>query len=351
MTDDAADLDVEVSEASPTSPPAREPVVFARAEVMRAIEAHGQQDLSSELGGILLGSAACSAEGTLVSIEAAIPAARTAASRASMTFTHDTWADINRRKDRDYPDKRIVGWYHTHPGFGLFLSEHDLFIHRSFFNQPWQVALVVDPRAGSSGFFVWSEGEIVGPRSPEIVGAAALSPNSMPPAGSPTSSAARALRPGVVLAWGMIAAVFLITVAVWASSSARNHTALVQALVSELGPLRVEVHALRKQVNRMAASIGDPADRAPSRVPQPQQGPASTTKPGAAPFVEADLYTVQPGDSLWRIARRQYGDGALWGAIAVANGLGRQGLEPGMKLVIPKPRAESHAKHRQQPGG
>jgi proteasome lid subunit RPN8/RPN11 len=59
------------------------------------------------------------------------------------------------------PDHQIVGWHHTHPGFGIFLSRHDEFFHRNFFSQPWQVALVVDPQRGELGFFQWLDGEIV----------------------------------------------------------------------------------------------------------------------------------------------------------------------------------------------
>jgi proteasome lid subunit RPN8/RPN11 len=50
----------------------------------------------------------------------------------------------------------MVGWYHTHPGFGIFLSGMDLFIHQNFFTQLWHVAFVLDPRARTSGFFTWN---------------------------------------------------------------------------------------------------------------------------------------------------------------------------------------------------
>lgn len=36
-------------------------------------------------------------------------------------------------------------------------------------------------------------------------------------------------------------------------------------------------------------------------------------------YVAADLYSVQPGDSLWKIAKVYYGDGRLWGRIYEAN--------------------------------
>ena len=50
----------------------------------------------------------------------------------------------------------MVGWYHTHPGVGIFLSGMDLFIHQNFFTQMWHVAYVLDPRARTSGFFCWN---------------------------------------------------------------------------------------------------------------------------------------------------------------------------------------------------
>ncbi len=63
-------------------------------------------------------------------------------------------------KDRDYPDERIVGWYHSHPGFGVFLSEHDTFIHKNFFSSPQQVAWVYDPHSDEEGCFGWKSGEL-----------------------------------------------------------------------------------------------------------------------------------------------------------------------------------------------
>src|SRR5208337_2037861 len=70
-----------------------------------------------------------------------------------VTFTADTWQHIQVLMDKQYPDLRIVGWYHTHPGHGVFLSEMDVFLHESFFGLPWQAALVYDPRSGEEGIF------------------------------------------------------------------------------------------------------------------------------------------------------------------------------------------------------
>ena len=63
-------------------------------------------------------------------------------------------------KDESYPNERIVGWYHSHPGFGVFLSEHDTFIHQNFFSSPDQVAWVYDPHTDEEGCFGWIDGEM-----------------------------------------------------------------------------------------------------------------------------------------------------------------------------------------------
>jgi proteasome lid subunit RPN8/RPN11 len=48
---------------------------------------------------------------------------------------------------------RIVGWWHSHPGFGCFLSGTDLHTQEFFFPESYQAALVVDPIKDEFQFF------------------------------------------------------------------------------------------------------------------------------------------------------------------------------------------------------
>jgi proteasome lid subunit RPN8/RPN11 len=125
-----------------------------------AIERHALRDTSVELGGIMLGHE-CVDDQTgepFVWVTESLEAKHYENTQASFTYTHDSWEEITRERDRLHPDLDIVGWYHTHPDFGIFLSGHDLFIHRNFFDQPLQVAYVVDPIRQTRGFFRWRDG-------------------------------------------------------------------------------------------------------------------------------------------------------------------------------------------------
>lgn len=53
----------------------------------------------------------------------------------------------------------IVGWYHSHPGHGLFLSQTDLDTHMEFFQfSPYALSLVVEPSTGEFGIWIYENG-------------------------------------------------------------------------------------------------------------------------------------------------------------------------------------------------
>ena len=114
-----------------------------------------------EVGGILVGNVYKDGDGPYLEITSAVIGEHTDNQGTQMTFTPDTWAQVAEIKDRLFPNEKIVGWYHTHPDFGIFLSDMDKFTHRQFFSPPWTTAFVVDPVQKSEGFFVWSGGETV----------------------------------------------------------------------------------------------------------------------------------------------------------------------------------------------
>jgi proteasome lid subunit RPN8/RPN11 len=131
-------------------------LIFVAQSAWDGLRQHALSRRDIEIGGVLLGTYALEGEQFYLEVNASFDARYTEESAASLTFTHRTWTDFNQRKAREYPESKIVGWYHTHPGYGIFMSSYDLFIQEHFFNQIGQVALVFDPVKDAAGFFYWN---------------------------------------------------------------------------------------------------------------------------------------------------------------------------------------------------
>jgi proteasome lid subunit RPN8/RPN11 len=76
-----------------------------------------------------------------------------------------SWRDVEMvRERRKKLNKAIIGWYHSHPNMGVFLSQTDLErTHFCLFNEPFQIALVVDPVRNLAGYFCRQNPEIMDP--------------------------------------------------------------------------------------------------------------------------------------------------------------------------------------------
>ena len=130
--------------------------IFVDLDVMRDMEAHSQTNTQVELGGVMLGRQRVDANGApFVVVQESLRAEHYHATKGSFTFTHDTWSEITRRRAEFHPDLEMVGWYHTHPGWNVFLSGMDTFICDNFFNRILDVALVIDPCNDDRGWFQW----------------------------------------------------------------------------------------------------------------------------------------------------------------------------------------------------
>lgn len=119
-------------------------------------------DLNNEQGGVLLGEICINKEGKkFILINDLIIAKHSNSSLSRLTFTHETWDYINEVREKDYPEKKILGWFHSHPGHTVFLSNFDMFIQENFFNMYYMVAYVFDPTINDRGFFLWRNDKIV----------------------------------------------------------------------------------------------------------------------------------------------------------------------------------------------
>ena len=170
--------DRDISQVDPAQYPARElsrirdlrgqgfQAVIARS-ALNDMHRHGRSQRDVEVCGVLVGNVYRDDNGPYLYVEANIKGDHAAGKTAQVTFTAETWNHINDEMERNHAGRKILGWYHTHPGFGIFLSEMDLFIQNNFFPEPWQVAYVYDPKSGEDGIFVWKQGQAT--RDPYLV--------------------------------------------------------------------------------------------------------------------------------------------------------------------------------------
>jgi proteasome lid subunit RPN8/RPN11 len=133
--------------------------VFLEPAVRDRIWQHARETLSIEICGILVGSWGKDNDGPFVIVSESIRGEAATSKFAEVTFTHETWAKINQEMDTKFAHLAIVGWYHTHPDFGVFLSDRDVFIQQHFFSGPGQIAYVIDPVRQTEGAFVWKQGK------------------------------------------------------------------------------------------------------------------------------------------------------------------------------------------------
>jgi proteasome lid subunit RPN8/RPN11 len=137
--------------------------ILINESAFRDAQAHALSSLDREVAGMLIGPPPeKQPDGRyVVHVSDIIIAKHTKMHGASVTYTPESWRYVTDKLHEHYPNEEavIVGWYHTHPGFGIFLSGMDLFIHQNFFTQKWHIALVLDPHARKSGFFCWDRGQ------------------------------------------------------------------------------------------------------------------------------------------------------------------------------------------------
>jgi len=122
---------------------------------------HAKESLNAEICGVLVGELFEDDAGPFVSVDAIVRGDSAREGSTHVTFTQDTWTKIHEEIDQNHRGKRIVGWYHSHPGFGVEFSEMDLFIQRNFFSGPGQIAFVTDPLGGDEAILANADGQIV----------------------------------------------------------------------------------------------------------------------------------------------------------------------------------------------
>ncbi|PKP54356.1 MAG: hypothetical protein CVT90_01690 [Candidatus Altiarchaeales archaeon HGW-Altiarchaeales-3] len=142
--------------------------VFFSKNCVSQMEEHVAEDKENERCGFLIGKV-YKISGELCTYAArAIPTKEKSSSPVNVVIDGESQVDwlsaleeYRKSKSTNYV---LVGWYHSHPFGGLcdgiFLSGRDMAIIESQLNQPYHVAVVLNPNGGSRGVFGWINGEI-----------------------------------------------------------------------------------------------------------------------------------------------------------------------------------------------
>ncbi|MBN1266531.1 MAG: Mov34/MPN/PAD-1 family protein [Anaerolineales bacterium] len=117
---------------------------------------HAGSSLDHEAGGWLVGQLRSDHKSRkrYMVVEGALPAPFTERGSAFLTFTQDSQVALHAEMEARYPGAVLLGWYHTHPRMGIFFSDYDAWLHSHFFQETWQVALVIEPVSRAGGFFI-----------------------------------------------------------------------------------------------------------------------------------------------------------------------------------------------------
>ncbi|PJB28572.1 hypothetical protein CO110_09215 [Candidatus Desantisbacteria bacterium CG_4_9_14_3_um_filter_40_11] len=127
--------------------------IFVDMAALIKVYRHAKSSSQKEVGGFLIGYPMLEKEKLFVQITDVTPAQHIQSTGEALSFSHQTWKMLDCQMSERFRDKYVLGWYHTHPGIGLFLSPYDTFIHNHFFSLFWQIALVIDPATENHMFF------------------------------------------------------------------------------------------------------------------------------------------------------------------------------------------------------
>lgn len=281
------------------------PRLVFREEVMLSLDQFAHLHSKGEQGGFLIGRKRNlnTAEKYEVIVERFVPIPqRDDASRLVINQEH-LRSVARMLRGGDEPEV-IVGWFHTHPGFGVFLSNFDKEQHLRFFSDPWQVAYVMDTQGNERAVYHSIDGEWF-----QLGGYYVLREMGANELGITEERANPWTR--VVLG----ALLFLFTL----GAGSYGYTLVRQMLVPKT-----------KQYDEVTSH------QSPIIIVQEKESGAQTSESNPPPPSSVSLYgeyVVQKGDNLWTIAQKLWGDPSLFSLLAKENNIENPSSIPVGKIL------------------
>lgn len=149
-------------------------VVFIRQATYEKIKDHAKSDTRNEVGGALLGYYCRDSKRkrdflVITDVFRAEPEINeNFSSPALMKFTHTFFRKLDEHLDeinKDDPHLIRLGMYHSHPGYGVFMSSTDTATFRGVFSEPWHISLIFDPINNEVGIFYWEKNKEISRKS------------------------------------------------------------------------------------------------------------------------------------------------------------------------------------------
>lgn len=91
----------------------------------------------------MMGSVFCDDEGEYV-VVTGTATSKLDASKVSVRFDKESYNQLFASMDSS-EGEGVVGWYHSHPGFGCYMSDTDIRTHQGIFGEDAGFAIVIDP--------------------------------------------------------------------------------------------------------------------------------------------------------------------------------------------------------------
>jgi proteasome lid subunit RPN8/RPN11 len=246
-------------------------VIECSDQLIKKIEDHCFSETQIEVGGFLVGKI----EGNVTTVTHVMRAKKTVGKSTNLTFTHDTWTELYKDIEDLKTESVIIGWYHSHPNFGVFLSEHDKFIQNNYFKADGQITTVVDPIRGRRGWWYSSDEKIVTygkelDTTRERLGESATDPDANMDAVFEAAAPTGGVSLGKVIA--ISAAMSLLSfLAGWGVTALNAGSA---------GSTEAELQSLRSQVQELQIVAGIYGNTPPDKIPT---APIASSKPTKAP--------------------------------------------------------------------
>ncbi len=132
------------------------PEVIIGNDVIERIKTICKSASPNETMGFFVGYRCTTEDGCKLTLVKDIIAGPVMGYRASAEVTKESRGVFLKQILDKHPDCSEVGWWHSHPNFGCFLSGTDEGNHLRWYDNPFCIALVYDPIREEHAIFKWS---------------------------------------------------------------------------------------------------------------------------------------------------------------------------------------------------